>query len=88
MSGRRLAQDWRERLGYSLPMLETVVDPQRFQDTIYRAANRRHPTSGTQRRLVFDYLHMTDNSRCRPPSPQVQGARTDLPCPSQRGWIS
>lgn len=36
---RRLPGDWRERFGHSLVLLETFVDPERFQGTVYRAAN-------------------------------------------------
>lgn len=36
---RRLPYDWQERFGHRLVLLETFVDPQRFQGTVYRAAN-------------------------------------------------
>lgn len=36
---RRLPTDWYEKYGSRLFLLETFVDPQRFQGTIYRAAN-------------------------------------------------
>jgi hypothetical protein len=36
---RRLPRDWQERFGHRLVLLETFVDPQRFQGTVYRAAN-------------------------------------------------
>jgi len=36
---RRISQDWQERFGYPLSLLETFVDPQYFHGTIYRAAN-------------------------------------------------
>jgi hypothetical protein len=42
LSERRLAQDWRERFGYPLLLLETFVDPRRFHGTRYRAANWRY----------------------------------------------
>ncbi len=35
----RIQQDWLDRFGYPLLMLETFVDPERFHGTIYRAAN-------------------------------------------------
>jgi hypothetical protein len=35
----RIAHDWQQRFGYPLLLLETFVDPQFFQGTIYRAAN-------------------------------------------------
>jgi hypothetical protein len=46
-SERRLAKDRPERFSYPLLLLETVVDPQRFHGTIYRAANR-HVVSDTR----------------------------------------
>jgi len=36
---RRLVQDWRERFGHPLWLLETFVDPRYFHGTVYRAAN-------------------------------------------------
>jgi hypothetical protein len=35
---RRLSGDWRERFGHPLVLLETFVDPERFQGTVYRTA--------------------------------------------------
>lgn len=36
---QRLAADWQQRFGQRLLLLETFVDPARFQGTVYRAAN-------------------------------------------------
>jgi hypothetical protein len=36
---KRLPRDWQERFGHPLLVLETFVDPQRFQGTLYRVAN-------------------------------------------------
>jgi hypothetical protein len=36
---KRISHDWRKHFGYPLLLLETFVDPQFFQGTIYRAAN-------------------------------------------------
>ena len=36
---RRIQQDWLQRFGSPLLVLETFVDPQRFHGTIYRASN-------------------------------------------------
>jgi Druantia protein DruA/DDE_Tnp_1-associated len=36
---KRLPQDWQERFGHPVLLLETFVDPSRFQGTVYRAAN-------------------------------------------------
>ncbi len=36
---KRIQQDWRDRFGYPLLLLETFVDPSQFVGTIYKAAN-------------------------------------------------
>ncbi len=36
---KRLTADWRSIFGHPIVLLETFVDPQRFQGTIYKAAN-------------------------------------------------
>jgi hypothetical protein len=36
---RRLPEDWSNRFGHPLVLLETFVDPQRFAGTLYKAAN-------------------------------------------------
>ncbi|MCI0628709.1 MAG: DUF4338 domain-containing protein [Acidobacteria bacterium] len=36
---KRLPGDWRERFGHPLVLLETFVDPERFQGSVYQAAN-------------------------------------------------
>src|SRR5512135_2721085 len=36
---RRLNGDWQKAFGHSVLMLETFVDPERFEGTVYRAAN-------------------------------------------------
>lgn len=48
---RRILQDWRERFGCPVLMLETFVDPTRYQGTIYQASNWRYLglTKGYQR---------------------------------------
>jgi len=38
---RRLASDWQQRFNHPLLLLETFVDPSRFEGTIYKAANWR-----------------------------------------------
>jgi hypothetical protein len=39
-SARQLPVDWEHHYGYRPLLLETLVDPQRFRGTCYRAANR------------------------------------------------
>ena len=39
---RRLPADWQDSFDHPLVLLETFVDPQRFQGTVYRAANWLH----------------------------------------------
>jgi hypothetical protein len=36
---KRIQNDWLERFGHPLLLLETFVDPQRFHGTVYKAAN-------------------------------------------------
>lgn len=36
---KRIVSDWQEKFGHPVLLLETFVDPQRFQGTVYRAAN-------------------------------------------------
>jgi hypothetical protein len=38
-SARQMPQDWRQHYGYTPPLLETLVDAQRFKGTSCRAAN-------------------------------------------------
>lgn len=48
---RRIQQDWLNRFGYPLLLMETFVDPSRFAGTIYKAANWKFigKTKGYQR---------------------------------------
>ena len=39
---KRLPADWQAAFGHPLVLLETFVDPQRFQGTVYKAANWLH----------------------------------------------
>lgn len=39
LTARRVGTDWQARFGHSLLLLETFVDPRRFQGGVYRAAN-------------------------------------------------
>jgi hypothetical protein len=57
---KRLPGDWQENFGHPLVLLETFVDPQRFQGTVYKAAN---------------WLHVgeTKGFRRHPPGVQCQG---------------
>ena len=41
LCARRIVRDWPTRFGHRLVLLETFVDPARFQGTVYRAANWR-----------------------------------------------
>jgi len=48
---KRIQQDWRNKFGYPLLLMETFVDPSRFAGTIYKAANWQYlgKTKGYQR---------------------------------------
>jgi hypothetical protein len=39
LSRKRLPRDWQERFGHQVLLLETFVDPARFQGTVYKADN-------------------------------------------------
>jgi hypothetical protein len=57
---RRLSEDWLGRYGHPIALVETYVDPQRFEGTCYRAANwiEIGVTKGFGRsRLDFYQLH-------------------------------
>ena len=57
---QRLSADWLERYGHPIALVETYVDPQRFEGTCYRAANwiEIGVTKGFGRsRLDFYQLH-------------------------------
>jgi hypothetical protein len=60
---RRLYQDWQQYFHTRLWLLETFVDPGRFQGTSYRAANWRYvgPTSGFGKQGI----HYTYHSSCK-----------------------
>lgn len=51
LSRQRIQRDWIARFGYPLLLLETFVDPSRYQGTIYHAANWQYlgDTRGYQR---------------------------------------
>jgi hypothetical protein len=36
---KRIVHDWRQRFGHPVLLLDTFVDPRRFQGTVYKAAN-------------------------------------------------
>jgi hypothetical protein len=38
----RISDDWQERYGHPIYLLETFVDPERFRGTCYRAAKLDH----------------------------------------------
>lgn len=73
---RRIAEDWRERFGYPLLLLETFVDPRYFHGTVYRAANWLYvgDTRGF-RRTRQGYSHTPQHPKrvfVRPLSPHSQ----------------
>ena len=57
---RHLSEDWQQRYGHPILLVETYVDPERFEGTCYRAANWTEIglTQGFGRsRLEFYQLH-------------------------------
>jgi hypothetical protein len=55
---KRIPGDWEQRFGHSVLLLETFVDPGRFQGTVYRAANwTLVGTSKGYRRVATGYAN-------------------------------
>jgi hypothetical protein len=70
---RRLPGDWRERFGHPLVLLETFVDPECFQGTVYRTAKwaywaRREDFAAPERAIAPppDRLRRCSSNPCRP----------------------
>jgi predicted transposase YbfD/YdcC len=88
---RRLAEDWSNRFGHPLVLLETFVDPQRFAGTLYQAANWSYlgPTKGF-RRTRQGYTSTARSPKgvfVRPLQPQARAllSRPILDAPYQHG---
>ena len=62
---RRIAEDWQAHFGKPLLLLETFVDPSRFQGTVYRAAN------WTPLGLTQGYRRTREGYSAHPTSPKV-----------------
>lgn len=79
---RRIQHDWLAHFGYALLMLETFVDPERFQGTVYRASNWTCVGS-TQgyRRTGEGYSARTDSHKLVFVLPLQRNARTLLSRP-------
>jgi hypothetical protein len=73
---KRLQADWREAFGHPVLLLETFVDPVRFQGTVYKAANWRYvgDTKGF-RRTRQGYSNTANSSKMvfvKPLKPNAQ----------------
>ncbi len=79
---RRIQQDWIDRFGFPLLVLETFVDPERFHGTIYRASNWTlvGSTKGYQRTRT-GYSDRTESSKLIFMMPLQRNARTLLSRP-------
>ena len=78
---RRIQQDWLERFGFPLLVLETFVDPQRFHGTIYRASNWL--LAGTTKgysRIKGGYSERTSSRKLVFLQPLQRNARALLSC--------
>ncbi len=81
---RRLSSDWENNFAYPLLMMETFVDPQYFQGTIYRAANWLYvgDTRGFRRtRKGTDYSATAHYPKRVFLRPLTRHARTHLSAP-------
>jgi hypothetical protein len=76
---RRIQQDWQDRFGFPLLLLETFVDPERFHGTIYRASNWLFVgmTKG-YRRTSKGYSERTESSKLVFIQPLQRNARALL----------
>ncbi len=79
---QRIQQDWVNRFGYPLLLLETFVDPTQFNGTIYKAANWRFVghTKGYQR-TRDGYSNTVKIPKMVFVQPVQRSARTILSCP-------
>jgi hypothetical protein len=79
---KRIQKDWIERFGYPLLLLETFVDPTRFNGTIYKAANWVFTgyTKGYQR-IRAGYSNTVKTPKMVFVQPVQRSARTLLSCP-------
>jgi hypothetical protein len=80
---QRLSADWLQRYGHPIALVETYVDPQRFEGTCYRAANwiEIGVTKGFGRsRLDFYQLHQQPKAIFL--YPLVRNARQILSAPA------
>jgi hypothetical protein len=71
---RRLNADWQKAFGHPVVLLETFVDPQRFQGTVYKAANWLYvgDTKGFRR-----IRHGYTATACSPKMVFIKPLRTD-----------
>lgn len=80
---KRIQKDWIERFGYPVLLLETFVDPARFNGTIYKAANWQFTgyTKGYQRTRT-GYSNTVENPKMVFVQPVQRSTRTLLSCPT------
>ena len=73
---KRLPLDWQRSFGHPVVLIETFVDPQKFQGTIYKAANWTYVgKSKGFRRTRYGYSAMTESPKMvfvKPLLPNVQ----------------
>jgi hypothetical protein len=62
---RRIQQDWLDRFGYPLLLLETFVDPDRYHGTIYRASNWILVGTTKGCHYIIDWNYDEDRSQIR-----------------------
>lgn len=79
---RRLSQDWHQRYGHPIALVETFVDPERFEGTCYRAANwiEIGVTKGFGRSRI-DFYQLHDKPKSIFLYPLVSKARQILSAP-------
>lgn len=86
----RLSEDWQQRYGHPIALVETFVDPERFEGTCYRAANWTEigVTKGFGRsRIDFYQLHAKPKAIFL--HPLTPKARQILSAPIMpKAWVS
>lgn len=85
---KRLSDDWQQHHGHPIALVETFVDPERFEGTCYRAANWIHigVTKGFGRSRI-DFYQLHDQPKAIFLHPLTPKARQILRAPAMpRAW--
>lgn len=84
---KQIGQDWQERWGYGPVLMETFVDPQRYEGSCYKGANWRYLGQTTGEGLVRQGKIYTTSPKKIFVKPLVKDFRTLLCSESLRGRV-